>query len=402
MSSRIQGIEQTLQNLFSDQLKFGRGIPMPEFLLKQFIYFFYQLENLYFNSNHVTRLGKFYINTHNSNNSTASKYCETLTNLRKIREPNYTPELRLTEFMISNHGFLASLIAEQPLESHQTIEISNMVPIDAYNEDWDYFKPILNLYEELNTQPIPSPIQGVLLTNSLVTLDYQKGYSDADMIVLIGDDVYQSPEKMRQVRLFLAAKARHLYLFDPLQHHGFFVFGHSVRQHYPQALFPILLYEYSANMIEGGGEVKYSFQDDSFELELLLHYSLNALLRFARMEESYFRNTRHLKSFVSQLTLFPVLLIQSKEGYIYKRDAFEQLSRFFDATDVFDLAETIRKDFPYRRLLSRWIPWVHPKLISIIHGHLLPSHHLRLVPELQKMTLELLETTVEELSRARN
>jgi hypothetical protein len=312
------------------------------------------------------------------------------------------PESRLTEFMISNQEYLAFLIAEKTPQNHQTLELNNRVPIDVYTEDFDYFKPILSLYKELNTKPVPSPVQGILLTNSLITLDYQKGYSDADMIVLVGDDVYQSPEKMRQVRLFLTNNARYLYLFDPLQHHGFFVFGHTVRQYYPQALFPSLLYDYSANMIEREGVVKYSFQNDSFELKLLLHYSLNTLLRFATAADSYFNNTYQLKSFVSQLTLFPVLLIQSQEGYIYKRDAFEQLSRFFDRTDVFDLAETIRKDFPYRRLLSRWVPWVHPKLIPKIHGLLLPSYALRLVPELKKMTLDLLEYTVQELSRARS
>jgi hypothetical protein len=400
--SRLRRIEQALQGLFDEQIEFDLGSPMPDLLLKQFVFFFYQLENLYFNSNHVTKLGKFYVGLESFNNAVAKKYFKTLTSLRKIREPNYVPEKRLTEFMISSYDFLVSLIAEAPSKTQQTICLNNRIPVDSYNADFEYFKPILSLHAELNAKPVPLPVQGILLTNSLITLDYQKGYSDADMIVLIGEEAYQSPAKLREVRLFLTKKSRYLYLFDPLQHHGFFVFGPTVRRYYPQAIFPTLLYEYAANMIELDIVVDYCFQDDSFERKLLLKRSLESLLRFVRADDSHFHNIYNLKSFVSQLTLFPVLLSQSKGTYIYKRDAFEQRCQNFDRPDVFQLAECIRERFPYRRLFSSWIPWAHPSLIPKIHGHLLLPYARRLVPELKKMALGLLEDTVQELSLAKD
>ena len=62
----------------------------------------------------------------------------------------------------------------------------------------------------------------VLVHGSLGTGE-EIAYTDFDALVILKDQVFDSPGRLRNVAMKLSRARRFMYEFDPLQHHGWFV-----------------------------------------------------------------------------------------------------------------------------------------------------------------------------------
>jgi hypothetical protein len=263
--------------------------------------------------------------------------------------------------------------------------------------DEAYFKPIVNVYHKCNR--IESHIENVVLTNSLVSLDYKKGYSDVDAIVFLKRDAFESIGALKEVKKTISQLLKQVYLFDPFQHHCFYVMNQVDLSFYPQAFYPTILFEHSVNLIDKDSKLSYHFREDNTEKKLALYKVLNVLTNYTEQKDAAFQNLARLKHFVSNITLLPVFYIQMVNGYIYKRDAFEQIGEYFEDLSMFKMAEKIRSEFPYKRLVKSFPSFLHPSINSLMHGKLYKHDISNSSKEIKPLTRSFLESFIDKLYR---
>ncbi|HEY0090033.1 MAG TPA: hypothetical protein VGB37_14400, partial [Candidatus Lokiarchaeia archaeon] len=128
------------------------------------------------------------------------------------------------------------------------------------NKDAIYFEPVILLWKYINRY-LKDSLLGFFLHGSVSTLDFIKGYSDLDTLLILKKEVIKNHKKLLVFRKQLINSLRYLFLFDPFQHHEHFIYSEYEMFYYPQMLFPLILFEYSTSLFETDKELFFNERD---------------------------------------------------------------------------------------------------------------------------------------------
>ena len=244
---------------------------------------------------------------------------------------------------------------------------------------------------------LPKGIRNVIITNSLSTGDYVKGYSDCDAIIILGSEVLLSPKEMAECQNFIRILVKYLYLFDPFQHHGFFIINEIDFEIYPETYFPLSVIGLGRKVLEKKVEFRVKTRHVNLEKRVALYNILIRLSHYARSPDSVFNNLYHFKSFVSNVTLFPCIYIQLFDDFIYKRDALNKIGEYLSSISAFKTAEHIRNTFPQKRYFRDFPKNINASLIPRIHGKLYRNNVSKNVAVLKRQVNTLIDETLDKL-----
>ena len=87
------------------------------------------------------------------------------------------------------------------VSADRTIAINPLRMSEYPDADLNYLAPLRSLVRRVNRRAKSDcAFKGVFLSNSLVSNDYAKGYSDLDIVVVLGDAAFQSVATVRRVQ----------------------------------------------------------------------------------------------------------------------------------------------------------------------------------------------------------
>ena len=221
-------------------------------------------------------------------------------------------------------------------------------------------------------------------------------YSDFDALLILRDDIFQSKEHLAQTCHTVLRTQKLLSDYDPLQHHGFFVISESDLRHYPDSVFPQVLFEHAKSLMRAGDKVELQVPDAHCDQLRPLLGMLDAIERKAKHPGSM-TNLFEVKLFLSQLMLVPCLFLQAKGTPVFKRESFAIVRGLDESTwRAVEFASALRKDWPSidNRFWSRFFRVIpHPFLTTIyqkkIGAVVPPAIRSRLTDEFFQMTLSL-------------
>lgn len=391
-----QKLKFRLEKIFPEEIKFLKGELNDQFFLNQYRYFFNQLLNLYLNGNDKVRSNKLYIHFNSKLHKESKRIMLILEKIRAKRDKSFESSGLIEDDLISHFQYLFGFVSHSPNKI-----ISRKIKLDyadlreVHEKNHRYFKYLLKLSDEINSD-VDELIDAMVLSNSLVTLDYVEGFSDLDAAIYVNTNCFNSKEHLRRLRMKIIRWSKNIYLHDPTQHHSFFIFSPIDLLHYPEAFYPTILNEFSAK-IYGCSELQYNLVDDHLEKRIALLRSINRLIMYLEKESNTF-NLFDIKDLISQITLFPVIYIQFISNYNYKRDAFNQIDAYFDNHEVFKMAEQLRSTFPFGRLWG-WPNFIHPSLINIVYARLKPNYPSNKIKEIKVQLLQMLEEVLTKIER---
>ena len=191
-------------------------------------------------------------------------------------------------------------------------------------------------------------LAGAYLHGSLSTGD-SVGYSDFDGLVIIKDEVFESPERTARVALEISRSFSVMVHFDPLQHHGWFILTEKDLSNFPTAYFPPVLFSYASSLLNHGTDltIKVAEQHSGYtnQLKRVAHSVISKLDRGKGLKNMFV-----LKALLSEFMLMPSLFIESKTGEgVYKKYSFELARPHFSAADysIMDEVSEIRQNWHY-------------------------------------------------------
>ena len=168
-------------------------------------------------------------------------------------------------------------------------------------------------------------------------------YSDIDLVIFYKPFSENVLKIKKEIEIFLLK-------IDPLQHHGVFMIDMNTFDYYWQMDLPIEVLKKAK-----------CFSEESYQLNIkgsLIENigSINAVKSVLSIIQQFIDNDYKLiglwewKFFISQVLLFPTLLLGSKGEYIYKRDSFEIAEKMFsnEAWYCIKRASEIRDSWPSR------------------------------------------------------
>lgn len=192
-------------------------------------------------------------------------------------------------------------------------------------------------------------------------------YSDFDALVILKDEVFESSTRLSRVARKLNRARRIMLDFDPLQHHGWFVFTEADLRYYCNSYFPVELYSHAKSLFnEKGLELSISSRKSNSETQKAFEKMSDAII--GKIENrQYPTNVYQLKGLLSQFMLLPALYLQAKHGMgIYKKESFGATSVDFDSVEwaIMDEVSEIRADWSYEiSLIKKWL-MCHPHVLN--------------------------------------
>jgi len=190
-----------------------------------------------------------------------------------------------------------------------------------------------------------------MVHGSMSTMDYTP-FSDFDTQIFLTDKVFSSIDCLKKTAMVISGSVSLLKLFDPLQHHDFFLCLDLDRRSYPEAFLPLSTMSCATSVYGEEKQVFFIKQSD---------YQI----RYAAWHTGYFFRTSYIlkkfpespfdiKRFLSRFLLLPVLLLELKENiFPYKRDSFALARKYFnqDEWQAIEIATKARKHWnPYRSI----------------------------------------------------
>jgi len=225
--------------------------------------------------------------------------------------------------------------------------------IDHFNSekylshDSEYLWPLISLIEK-NRSVIKKYVKNFYIHGSMATLDYEKGFSDVDTLMIISRETTKDYQSLMDFQRTLYPLTKYLYHIDPLQHHGFFCISEIDMDFYPQTFFPLEIFKYS-KAVFSEEPLCFQVRDDGLE-------AMNALWKVCQwFRQVYFygreyalRNLYFFKLMLSFILIMPTFFLQVVHKPIYKKDSFEIISRFFTGNlNIIETASFLRKKWSY-------------------------------------------------------
>ena len=211
----------------------------------------------------------------------------------------------------------------------------------------DHFNAVRELQKGF--MQLTDDLVDAIVFSSVATKDTVRFWSDIDVFVIVKDDVINDVTRFVKFREAVTQLERHLYTFDPWQHHGFQFVMEADLQFYPEAFLPVIVLEQGASLV-GGRSFDLLLRDSGRELESQL-YGLQQLMvasaasgemqhhckngvclqdNFGTPQDNFYQ----LKYFVSLILLLPSLYIALVDAPVYKRESFARIRELFSGKDL--------------------------------------------------------------------
>lgn len=262
---------------------------------------------------------------------------------------------------------------------------SNILNENDYHDK--YLSPVLEL-KKFSQKKLYEYVVDVHVHGSLATLDYIKGWSDFDTLVILKKDTITDYTRILKLRNFMYISRKYLYKMDPLQHHGHLIFTEYDFDYYCQTFFPIVLFKYSKSLLNCKS-FKFKLRDCHSENIKKFNWFVDYFKNIGK-NEKYHMNSYDLKFFLHAITLFPTMYLQAKGLHVYKKFSFDIAKRDFSKKewDVIDYASSLRKSWKSPKNLSLIIPYakVNPLLAYQINSKYWDIMHN--IIKLNKMDME--------------
>lgn len=209
-------------------------------------------------------------------------------------------------------------------------------------------------------------LTGAYAHGSLGTYE-EIAYSDFDALVILKDEVFESPKRLAGTARKLNRARKIMLDFDSLQHHGWFVLSESDLRYYCNAYFPVELFKYAKSLFDDRGlELEIALRESSSETRIAFEKMANAIIgKIANRR--YPTNVYQLKGLLSEFMLLPALYIQAKDGCsIYKKESFAVARSDFDSADwaIMDEVSRIRMNWSYEISALKKRLMCHPHALS--------------------------------------
>ncbi len=203
---------------------------------------------------------------------------------------------------------------------------------------------IVSIYKKVHEAFTPLYDQELLsafmVHGSMSTMDYTL-FSDFDTQIFLTDKVFSSMDCLKKTAMVISGNVNLLKLFDPLQHHGFFLCLDLDRRSYPEAFLPLSTMDCATSVL--GEETQAFFIRQSDYLIRCATWHTGYFFRTSYILKQFPENPFDIKRFLSRFLLLPVLLLELKENiFPYKRDSFPLARKYFDH-DVWQAIEIVTK-----------------------------------------------------------
>ena len=139
-----------------------------------------------------------------------------------------------------------------------------------------------------------------------------------------------------------------IFLFDPLQHHGWFIIYESQLNDYPQNYFPHELFYHSMLLYPKKKSFKIKINPN---IDYVIPLNNILLSVEKKLNRSYKpKNIYQLKAYLSEIMMLPVLYLQAveKKG-IFKGNSFKLAKSHFSKNEwkIIEIATNIRQEWNY-------------------------------------------------------
>lgn len=191
-------------------------------------------------------------------------------------------------------------------------------------------------------------IKEAFIQGSLSTLDYTK-FSDFDTFIVISKKAEENIDLFIDTIFNLFRISRYFYKFDPYQHHRYFACLESDLYAYNQTFLPCKVLDYATSIKEAKNLV-FQVYDSILSHIIFLSGSINYLIKNANEEFRMIRNLWNLKYFIGTIFFIPVLFLEMKGIYVYKRDSFSIIRNFLPVNlqNYLDRCSYLRQTWSYK------------------------------------------------------
>jgi hypothetical protein len=223
------------------------------------------------------------------------------------------------------------------------IDISSSVAVDIYEGKNCHVLKMKSYLE----QNLKNDLMGAYIHGSLGTYE-EIPYSDFDGLVIIKDEVFESPRRLVKVTKKLSDARSIMFDFDPLQHHGWFVLTEADLKYYPEYYFPLELFVHAKSLFHDKGlKLAVRTQNSSERNRQVFDDLSNSIIKRITGKK-YPKNMYQLKGLLSEFMLLPACYVQVRDGKgIYKKFSFDAARIDFHEEDwsIMDEVATLRKNW---------------------------------------------------------
>jgi len=214
-----------------------------------------------------------------------------------------------------------------------------------------FLKPIVDL-KQFTERHIREMLVDYYIHGSMATLDYVKGWSDVDTLMIIKRDIATNAKKLLKLRRYAYEATKYFYCIDPLQHHGHFVLTEIDLAYYPQPYFPLVLFDYSLSFF-GNNEIVIHERDCEIE-RLNTLWNTCYYFRKKYILNKPITDIFELKMFLHILQLLPLAYLQANGQYCYKKYSFDLVKKEFSEKDwtIIEKATKIRSEWQYKGVFN--------------------------------------------------
>jgi predicted nucleotidyltransferase len=231
-------------------------------------------------------------------------------------------------------------------------------------EDGEYLRPIIRLKEYVHKN-LTEYVCDFLIHGSIATMDYSKGWSDLDTLVIVNDETLLDPQKLIAFRMKIIDAYNFLLQMDVHQHHGFIFCSEVGLKQYYSHFMPLEVISKSKSLLSDNDiaishnrSVKCALNSFKQKNNLLYSAYLNKVLKHHKYKNDYlcenFKNPNtmyQLKYFLSVVMTLPTYYLDAKGEPCYKKDSFEIVkNEFKDEWEIIEKATKIRKIWPSKEL----------------------------------------------------
>ena len=205
-----------------------------------------------------------------------------------------------------------------------------------------------------------------ILHGSMATLDYCKGWSDVDTLVVVKSSTMNNFFKLLELRSISYEAHKLLYRIDPLQHHGLIFISEDDLDSYPSYYLPIPVLKNSVTLINEANTISVGYRESKEEMISGVMNRIK-LIKSAQKEgvlkhhayygefllENYknFENGMYqMKYYLGGISLLPTLILGVLGQECYKRDSFRLAKSLFstEAWESVEKVERIRNLWPQK------------------------------------------------------